>query len=51
MDQLNVQQTWPPLPELEKHAGTETIDFILQRYKSKYRRETYVRAVSDIKPS
>ena len=30
MDQLNVQQTWPPVQGLEKQAGTCTIDFILR---------------------
>ena len=50
MDQLNVQQTWPPVPGMEKHAGTDTIEFVLYKDKQKDRRATYVRAVFDIRP-
>ena len=50
MDQLNVQQTWPPVPGMEKHAGTDTIEFVLYKDKQKDRRATYVRSVFDIRP-
>ena len=45
-----MQQTWPSVPGLEKHAGTDTIKFIFHKDKPKYRRATYVRAVCDIRP-
>ena len=50
MDQPNVQQTWPPVPGLEKHAVTDTIYFIFHKYKPKDRRVSYVRAVCEIRP-
>ena len=34
----------------EKHSGTDIIEFILQKDKPKYRRETYVRKVCNITP-
>ena len=48
MDELDVQQTWPPLPGTGKHAGTDTIELIFHRYKQKDRRATYVRALCEI---
>ena len=50
MEQLNVQQTWLPIPRLEKHTETDTIEFIFHKDKPKDRRATYVRAVCDIIP-
>ena len=32
------------------HAGTDTIEFIFHKDKPKYRKETYVRAVCNIRP-
>ena len=32
------------------HAGTDTIEFIFHKYKPKYRRAAYVRAVCNIRP-
>ena len=34
----------------DKHAGTDTIDFVFRKDKPKYRRATYVRAVCNIRP-
>ena len=34
---------------MEKDAGTDIIEFIFHKYKPKYRRETYVLAVCDIR--
>ena len=45
MDKLNVQQTWLPIPGMEKHAGTETIELIFHKEKQKEINSTYVRAV------
>ena len=39
-----VSQVW------NAHAGTDTIKFIFHKYKQKYRKEKYVRAVCDIRP-
>ena len=49
MDQLNVQRTWPPVPGMEKNAGTDTIELIFHKYKPKEIRVTYVRAVCEIR--
>ena len=45
-----MQRTWSPVPGLQKHAGTDTIEFIFQKYKPMDRRATYVIAVCDIIP-
>ena len=45
IDQLNAQQTWPPIPGLEKHAVNDTIEFIFYKDKPKDIRASYVRAV------
>ena len=50
MDQLNVQQTWLPIPGVEKHAEIDTIDFIFHKEKLKIIKAAYVRAVCDIRP-
>ena len=51
MDQLNVHQKWPPVPVMKKkHSVTNTIYFILHKYKPKDRRATYVIVVYDIRP-
>ena len=50
MDQLNVQRTWPPVPGIKKHPGTDTIEFIFHKEKPKYRREMYVRTFYGIRP-
>ena len=34
----------------KSHAGTDTLEFILHKYKPKDRRTTYVRAVCNIRP-
>ena len=34
----------------KEHVGTDTIDFILHKYKPNDRRKTYVRAVCNIRP-
>ena len=34
----------------KEHAGTDTIEFIFHKYKSKDRRATYVRVLCDIRP-
>ena len=49
MDQLNVHQTWPPVPKMEKNAVTDTIEFIFHKEKPKDRRATYSRLVCDIR--
>ena len=43
MDQLNVQQNWLSIPGVEKHTGTDTIDFFFHEDKPKDRNATYVR--------
>ena len=50
MYQLNVQQTWPPVPGIEKNVGTDTIYFILHKGKSEYIKATYVIEVCDTIP-
>ena len=44
-----MQRNWPPVSGLKKHTGTDTIEFILHKYKPKDRRATYLRAVFDIR--
>ena len=50
MDKLSVQQTCPSIPGMEKHAGTDTIEFIFHKEKPKDIKETYVREVCNIRP-
>ena len=50
MKQLNMQRTWPPIPGLEKHAGTDTIKFVFHKDTPKDRKSTYVREVCNIRP-
>ena len=49
MDQLNVQRTWSPIPGLEITCGNwyNRVHFL---QKKKDKRETYVRAVYNIRP-
>ena len=50
MEQLNVQKTCPPFQGMEKHAGTDTVEFILHKDKPKDRRENYAISVCNIRP-
>ena len=50
MEKINVQWDWPPVPGMEKYLETYTIEFILNRYKQKYRRAKFVIAVCDTRP-
>ena len=50
MDQINVHQTWTPVPRLEKNSGTDTIEFIFHKDKQKESKATYVRALYYIWP-
>ena len=50
MDQLNMQQTWAPVPGMKKTYSDQKKGFIFHKDKPKYRREEYVRAVCDIRP-
>ena len=45
MEQLNVQQTWLPVPDMGKRAGTDTIESILHKDKPKDIRATYTKSV------
>ena len=49
MDQLNVQQTCPPVPGLGK-VGTDTIEFIFHKENPIERSSTYVISVCDSRP-
>ena len=50
MEKFYVQRTWTPIPGLEKHAGTDKIEFKFPQGQTRDRKATYMRAVCNIRP-
>ena len=45
-----MQQTWPPVPWMEKNPVTDTVEFIFHKEKPKDIMETYVISVCETRP-